>query len=351
MLFAGRPVVRTNAVSVAGVTFGVLVAVAVLAVHVANVWAQETRATARATASVSSVRVDRRGNETAADLRWTDADGTAHLTRVQVTDEFDPTLDSPLVVRYDPGDPRGLVFPAEGEEFPPPGDWQRYALLAVLAVYPAMLLALGARLLLNLRATRAPAATWLSEPLLLTYSWKGSRSFAGYLRLIEEPTGDEPGRRYLQRVYWDPALDRIRRGEPVTVQVAGGPLRRAVVTLDDGTRLWPAGRLRRRKPFGWLEQRRPVGAQHRRLPTREHLAVVAAAALLPMFGPDAAIAFAGVSFALVYFAWGLYGGEAVCSDGAEDRRPTYRPPSPDNPAHRPRKKKVAGQRQPSRRRR
>ncbi len=101
--------------------------------------------------------------------------------------------------------------------------------------------------------------------------------------------------------------------------------------------------------MGWLEQRRPAGAQHRWLPTREHLAVAAAAALLPLFGPDAALALAGVSFAVVYFAWGWYGGEAVCGDGAEDRRPAYIPPSPDGSAHRPRKKKVAGQRQPSRR--
>ena len=118
----------------AGFTLGMLVAVAILGVRCADVAAQEARATARATAFVSSVHVnDDNDTQDAADLTWTDSRGVEHVTFLQVGEPLH--LEAEVAVRYDPGDPGGLVFPAEAEAFPPPGDWQRRYLLGMCAAY------------------------------------------------------------------------------------------------------------------------------------------------------------------------------------------------------------------------
>ncbi|MFG6194372.1 hypothetical protein [Nonomuraea sp. JJY05] len=309
-----RPALRTNVVSLAGLTLGLLVAVAILGVRCAGVAGQEARATARATAYVSHIYDD----ADTVDLTWTDAQGVEHVTVVQVDAPL--AMDSTATVRYDPGNAAGLVFPAEDEAFPPPGDWQSRCLPVVLAAYAFLVLLVGARLALNLRAARMPEASWRAVPLLATYGSGLAQWYAGYLRLI--PPGDVGA--FVQRVYWHPALDRMpnwadfSRGGEVSVRVGPWPFRRAVVTLPDGTRLWPAGRLRRRIPWGWSHDDRPVGAPHHRMPTRDLIIAILAFSAFELAGfVDFFIgtAILGLLFGLIFFLWGWYGGEAICGDG------------------------------------
>ncbi|MFI7635241.1 hypothetical protein [Nonomuraea sp. NPDC049400] len=311
--------------SLGGFLLGMSVAVAVLGARVLDVSAQEARATARTTASVVELFFDGADNQTAAHLEWFDADGVAHVTLVQVGGDRELGPGVGLAVRYDPGRPDDLVFPGRDGEFPPPGDWQARILLALLAAVSGLLLLLGARLLLNLRAARAPAAVWRAAPRLLTAEARGARWFAGYLRLTAEPVGGGPVRRYLQRVYWDPALDRMPRrkrsrdGVPVQVHVGGWPFRRAVVLLDDGTRLWPAGRLRRRAPRKWVVESRPATARRRSRPGWGSVGLIVMATgcgAFGLYGPAIGLAAAGVGFATVYYIWGWYGGEVICGSEA-----------------------------------
>jgi len=64
----------------------------------------------------------------------------------------------------------------------------------------------------------------------------------------------ERGSAELQRFLWDPAINRLRRGDLVLLRRRG---RFAVVDLPDGTRLWPSGPLRVREPSGWTLVERP----------------------------------------------------------------------------------------------
>ncbi|MFD1547766.1 hypothetical protein [Nonomuraea guangzhouensis] len=301
-----------------GLTLGMLVAVAILGVRCADVAAQDARATVRATAYVSHVHDDDSDGPEAVGLTWTDSQGVEHVTIVQVGGRL--ALDSAVAVRYDPGNPGGLVFPAEEEAFPPPGDWQSRYLLALLATYVFLGVLVGARLALNVRAKRMPEASWRAMPLLVTYGSSLARWYTGYLRLV--PPGDARG--FVQRVYWHPALDRMpywadrALGGKVLVRVGPWPFRRAVVTLPDGTRLWPAGRLRRRIPWGWSAEERPVGAPHHYMPTRDLIIAILALSALELSGfVDFFVGMAslGLVFGLIFFLWGWYGGEAICGDG------------------------------------
>ncbi len=63
--------------------------------------------------------------------------------------------------------------------------------------------------------------------------------------LIElDPWDSDLPRTLLQPVLWSPALERLADGAVVDIRLGRGPLRRAVIDLPDGGRLWPAGRAR-----------------------------------------------------------------------------------------------------------
>ncbi|RVX46229.1 hypothetical protein EDD27_9090 [Nonomuraea polychroma] len=312
---------RTHVVSIGGFLLGMSVAIVVLGVLTLDVSAQQARATARTSATVVYLYYDDAGGHVAADLEWFDAGGVRHVTLVQVGNDREVVPGAGLAIRYAPDNPDGLVFPGADDEFPPPGDWVLRTVLGLLVALPALLLLLGARLLLNLRAARAPAAAWRAAPLLLTHRNSNATWYAGYLRLTEVPAGGGPARRYLQRVYWDPALDRMRPrkqrqyGEQVQAHVGGWPFRRAVVVLDDGTRVWPAGRLRRRRPWRWNEEPRPSYGRRRPRPGGGLIAAMAATVGIgsfALYGPAVGIAAAGVGVAILHYIWGWYGGEVIC---------------------------------------
>jgi hypothetical protein len=100
------------------------------------------------------------------------------------------------------------------------------------------------------RACDAAAESWQVLPLL----GSSGRLRAPYLPNFRY----RPGRCELQRFLWDPAINRLRPGDPVVVRRSG---RVAVVDLPDGTRLWPLGTLRTSDPRNWTLTARASGAR------------------------------------------------------------------------------------------
>jgi len=132
-----------------------------------------------------------------------------------------------------------------------------------LALYLYALLVIGwsVRSVLGRRAARAAPETRHLLPLLGL-----SNNVRSTYVLLADPSLPPPapealsyerGRAELQRIMWDPAVERIRPGDEVSVRTCGWPGRRAVVDLADGTRLWPAGTLRHVPPRTWTLVERP----------------------------------------------------------------------------------------------
>lgn len=131
----------------------------------------------------------------------------------------------------------------------------------------------GCWLLQFLRARRAGRASQESRRVLpLLGSCKNV--WAPYLVLVA-PNHSFPGPqnfRYergvaeLQRFLWDPAINRLCRGDLVLLRRHG---RFAVVDLPDGTRLWPSGALRVKEPRDWKLIERPSSARTRYRELRE----------------------------------------------------------------------------------
>jgi hypothetical protein len=141
-----------------------------------------------------------------------------------------------------------------------------------LAVSGYLLMA-GCWLLQFRRARRAcdgVAESWQVLPLLGAFR----QLRAPYLLLLAPsarlPTPPaftyNPGHCELQRFLWDPAINRLRPGDPVLVRRYG---RFAVVDLPDGTRLWPSGALRVSDPKNWTLTERPSGVRTRFRELRE----------------------------------------------------------------------------------
>ncbi|MFI6734208.1 hypothetical protein ACIBI9_14865 [Nonomuraea sp. NPDC050451] len=103
-------------VSLGGFTLGALVAFGVLAVQAAGVAGAESRATARAAATVQYIDFDDRGVPEMFYLDWSDGRND-HQTMIQADSEHF-VQGSVLPIRYDPAEPGGLVFPAEHEDVP-----------------------------------------------------------------------------------------------------------------------------------------------------------------------------------------------------------------------------------------
>ncbi|GAA4066967.1 hypothetical protein [Nonomuraea soli] len=127
------------------------------------------------------------------------------------------------------------------------------------------------------------------------------------------PVGEPESSRW-QRVMWAPAFAEIPPGTVLTARVGGPrPFRRAVVELPDGTRLAPAGKLRRRMYTGFAIEpyvlRRPKG-----FPLPHHLYVVIPAGLCVvsafLLEGDllAATILPLLLFGYLIHLWGWYGG-------------------------------------------
>jgi hypothetical protein len=188
-------------------------------------------------------------------------------------------------------------------------------LLAIIVSFVVMLLALAVRLQLNLRAARAPESSWRATSLQVGFTPPGRSRPNQYATYLALSSASDSRARWVQRMYWDPAVDRMRANAWVKVRMGTGLMRRAVVILPDGTRLWPAGSLRSRFPWRWDKEgrRRPATVRFRLpRPVLVLMGVVGGAGPLWLpGGPSAACAMAAVMWAGVFFAWGWIGGEPV----------------------------------------
>ncbi|MEV0234186.1 hypothetical protein [Nonomuraea sp. NPDC050786] len=304
-------------VSLGGFTLGASAAFGVLAVQAAGVVDAELHATARAMATVRFIEFDGQGNPEMFHLDWSDG-RNSHQTVIQAESERF-VQGSVLSIRYDPADPGGLVFPAEDDGIPPPGDMLRRAPFVVAGLYGLGLVLALARSLLNRRAAGAADVRWRARSLTLGSSRRGIVWFSQYLELIPE-RGARP---YYQRVYWDPAFDQLAKGPKAQVRIGGWPFRRAVVIAGDGTRLWPAARLRRRTPKGWKKWDRPMGRPYWHGPSRVLLVSIMGVTASGLFRLDALLYLLPVLALLAGFVcllWGWYGGQPLYRSDVEPRR-------------------------------
>jgi hypothetical protein len=118
------------------------------------------------------------------------------------------------------------------------------AALVIGAVLVWFLSAWAGRWLLNRRAASAEPVEWLVRAHV------GSQGLAECPMLRLTPL--EGGKSYWQRVMWHPWLDDMAEDEILWVRIGEGVARRAVVEFPEGTRIMPAGRLRRWNYFGWF---------------------------------------------------------------------------------------------------
>jgi hypothetical protein len=134
-----------------------------------------------------------------------------------------------------------------------------------------------------------------------------------------------------QRVMWHPALDAIRGRVEVGVHGAVESKRRAVIDLPDGTRVFPASRLRQKEPRSWVLTEResarddlaeafilPAGAvlEAARAPWWRRVAmwsgvgvVAGSVAGLLIGGPVAVLPFGVSAAALAAYSWAFSGGD------------------------------------------
>jgi hypothetical protein len=261
-----HPARRIVVLSVGGLTLGMLVAIVVSAVPVLQYYEADSRAVAEASGVVTRAGLGDDKDE--GEVAWRDAAGAPHLARSTFYHPDQWPAGEPFAVRYDPAKPGGQVFPARGfdgyVESSVSGDVA--LLVAVTLIYLLMLAGWLVRGLLAWAAASGTVSYWLALPL----DGVSQRAHSPTLALVPKAmaeTGDPEGQGYgvvlpegsrWQRVLWDPALDRMQPGEVVTARIGSGWARRAVVELPDGTRIWPAGRLRTRPYWGYQYDFRPA---------------------------------------------------------------------------------------------
>ena len=244
--------------------------IAVLAVRLAETAGPVRDATARATATVQRAGFgpDRRDIQ----VTWTDDTGTVRTSTVHAVRASDVPVGARIVVRYRPGDP-GRVFVTGDETSARLNDLAFGVGLAGFLII-GVLIASAVHIARRLAAERQPGTS-----LPATYA----RSRRGLLRrswLVVE----EGGQSWWVSVHWDPVLERLRPGTPVTVH--GRPSRDRVLVADiEGTQVWQAGRRRRTPPPGEVDRaadREPAGGE---LPlTRQFRADAGLLAAAPLLG-------------------------------------------------------------------
>lgn len=238
-----RPALRVALFGLAVTVFGYALFAAWLGIHAYDYVTARDRASATATGVVAE---DGIGGDDDIRVRWTDGSGHTHVQRFGVYDIDRYEKGRPFRVAYDPAatDPRG--FPADPDETVAEDD-----LLMPMVFLGVVMFAQcgvwawrGLRLRLTARALGRPMTATVRIGKRRPALWRGSATT--WLVLADPERAGWPVRR--QRVMWHPALDACRGATAVTVRQLGRGRRAAVVELEDGTRLVPLGRLRRREP-------------------------------------------------------------------------------------------------------
>jgi hypothetical protein len=168
---------------------------------------------------------------------------------------------------------------------------------------------------------------------------RGRARIFTYGSIVQITFGATGAVRY-QRVMWDPVLDRMPPDLHVQARVRGwGPTRRAVIDLPNGTRIWPAGRLRHREPwFTTLTRREHEESKPPRPQLVFILLAVFAGLQLSADGLDAGLvgisANVGIAVTGVILWWAWTGGDGIpggrSNRDADDQRPVWltRTPTP-----------------------
>ncbi|MFI5795405.1 hypothetical protein [Streptomyces sp. NPDC051677] len=235
------PALRVGLLGVAVTLTGYALFAAWLGLHLQRYADARDRATASAVGVVVEDDVD---DEDDVRVRWTDAGGHAHVQRFGIYDTDRYTEGARFPVAYDADDPTPKGFPADGDETAAEDD---LIFPVVLGGVVALLLTCvwvwrGLRFRLRVRRPGRPMTGRVLYGRRLASPWRDPRTT--WLALTA-PEDD----RHWQRVMWHPALDELSGEVEVTVHRAGGTsLRPAAVTLPDGTRLVPLGKLRRHRP-------------------------------------------------------------------------------------------------------
>lgn len=201
----------------------------------------------RATGTAVGVVVeDGIGDEDDVRVRWTDSEDHTHLQRFPVYDTDRYTRGARFVVAYDPDDPAPAGFPADPDETATEDD-----LVVPILIGGTIALLLtcvwawrGLRFQLSARGPGHPTTGRVRLGRRRATAWRGPMT-----TWLELTAPD--GVRHWQRVMWQPALDQVSGEFRATLHRGRtGSLAPVVVTLPDGTRPVPLGKLRVRRPPG-----------------------------------------------------------------------------------------------------
>ncbi|MDX3803442.1 hypothetical protein [Streptomyces sp. AK04-3B] len=236
------PALRAGLLGMAVTLVGYALFAAWLGLHARRYADARDRATATA---VGVVVEDGIGGDDDVRVRWTDSLGGVHVQRFAIYDTDRRPRGADFPVAYDPDDSAPEGFPADGDETAVEDDLVSPVLLGGLAVVPLTCVWAwrGLRFRLRVRRPGRPTRGRVRFGRRPGAAVRGRRTT--WLRL----TAPDGSGRHWQRVMWHPALETISGEVEVVLHRAGdGSLRPAAVTLPDGTRLVPLGRLREHRP-------------------------------------------------------------------------------------------------------
>jgi hypothetical protein len=194
---------------------------------------RDATAQAQATVTASDLGADRREVE----LRWTDALGAAHVSRVRVPEVTNVKTGVTVTLRYVPADPSRVYV--GGDETSVQLRNLAYGVFVVTLVLVVVLAVSLVHVARRRAAERRPATTM---PVSYTRSKRGlvRRS---WLVL------DDHGREWWVPVHWEPVLARLLANTPCSVH--GRPSTDRILVVDvEGTPIWQSGRKRPVAPRG-----------------------------------------------------------------------------------------------------
>lgn len=218
---------------------------------------------------------------------WSDQDGHEHLTFFQLDEPEKWRAGQEFRLRYDPEEGKDENLGPLLADLPPdktnvvslepgarnadtPSGWGYWWPTAVIGGVALLVLIAWT---LRLRLNRAAAA---ATPLEMSVAVVEGRNTtpggwgSAFVLLAPPQTPLDPDAlrglpglprsvpgALWQRVHWDPALDQIGPGKTVVARIKQGFGRRAVLEPRPGVRVWPAGRLTRKAPWGLSYELQP----------------------------------------------------------------------------------------------
>lgn len=181
-------------------------------------------------------------------VRWTDGRGETHEQQFGVYDTERYREGAAFPVRYDPGEPSGVAYPADPDEDVQFDDY--FGGMTVALIAGVLLMGGWAFRWMWWRRALGRGSQSMSARMLV-----GSDHFfrdSSWVELSVTSPGSEERIERWQRVMWHPRLDII--SDSLQVQVHGdiSSRRRLGITLPDGTDLIPIGWLRHSRPADLL---------------------------------------------------------------------------------------------------